>query len=144
MFYSSFSVFDFFFKYRCFGFSKKLYKLVVSRLESRVGKKSKDFKISQLLTTYNLLLGIVPENKELKKKVVFNVFILDFINTYRGVRHSFGLPVRGQRTWSNAWSCYRSNLVLRQFKIKLSKRLYTSITLSDLNIAYLAEQINNL
>jgi hypothetical protein len=70
--------------------------------------------------------------------------MLDLVNSYRGLRHSFGLPVRGQRTWSNAWSSYRSNLTLRQFKIKLSKRLYTSITISELNIAYLAEQINSL
>jgi hypothetical protein len=75
---------------------------------------------------------------------VFNIFMLDLINSYRGLRHSFGLPVRGQRTWTNAWSTYRSNLILRQFKIKLSKRLYTSITISELNIAYLAEQINSL
>ena len=70
--------------------------------------------------------------------------MLDLINTYKGLRHSFGLPVRGQRTWTNAWSTYKSNLTLRQFKIKLSKRLYTSITISDLNIAYLAEQMNSL
>jgi hypothetical protein len=70
--------------------------------------------------------------------------MLDLINSYRGLRHAFGLPVRGQRTWTNAWSTYKSNLTLRQFKIKLSKRLYTSITISELNIAYLAEQINSL
>lgn len=34
--------------------------------------------------------------------------------------------------------------MLRQFKIKLSKRLYTTITINELNIAYLAEQINSL
>jgi hypothetical protein len=70
--------------------------------------------------------------------------MLDLVNSYRGLRHAFGLPVRGQRTWTNAWSVYRSNLSLRQFKIKLSKRLYTSITINELNIAYLAEQINSL
>lgn len=70
--------------------------------------------------------------------------MFDVVNSYKGVRHGFGLPVHGQRTWSNSWSCYRSNLLLRQFKIALSKKLYTSITLSDLNMAYLAEQMNNL
>ena len=34
--------------------------------------------------------------------------------------------------------------MLRQFKIKISKRLYGAVTISELNIAYLAEQINNL
>lgn len=144
MFYSSYSISEFFFKHSCYGFSKKLFQILTSRLESRIERKSKDLKTSQLLTIYKVLLNIVPENKSLKKKMVFNIFMLDLISSYRGLRHAFGLPVRGQRTWTNAWSCYRSNLVLRQFKIKLSKRLYTSITISELNIAYLAEQINSL
>lgn len=144
LFYSSYSVSDFFFKHSCFGFSKKLYNLLTSRLETRQDSKAKDLKTSKLISVYKLLLSVVPENKSLKKKTTFNIFMLDLINSYRGLRHSFGLPVRGQRTWTNAWSVYRSNLVLRQFKIKLSKRLYTSITISELNIAYLAEQINSL
>ena len=117
---------------------------MVLRLETRIEKKIKDVKTSKLFMIYKILLSIVPLNKELKKKMIFNIFMLDLINSYKGLRHAFGLPVRGQRTWTNAWSCYRSNLTLRQFKIKLSKRLYTSITISELNLAYLAEQINNL
>lgn len=144
LFYSSYSISDFFFKHSCFGFSKKLYRILISRLETRYDLKSKDLKTSKLIGVYKLLLSVVPENKSLKKKMVFNIFMLDLVNSYRGLRHSFGLPVRGQRTWTNAWSVYRSNLILRQFKIKLSKRLYTSITISELNIAYLAEQINSL
>lgn len=144
IFYSSYSISEFFFKYSCYGFSKKLFQILVSRIETRVDNKSKDFKTSQLITIYKLLLNVVPENKELKKKMIFNIFMLDLINSYRGLRHAFGLPVRGQRTWTNAWSSYKSNLILRQFKIKISKRLYTSITISELNIAYLAEQINSL
>ena len=100
--------------------------------------------MSKIITIYKIFSSIVPNKKDLKKKMIFNIFILDFIGNYKGIRHSFGLPVRGQRTWTNAWSCYRSNLTLRQFKIKISKRLYTSITINELNIAYLAEQINNL
>ena len=107
-------------------------------------KKIKDLKTSQFVMIYKVLLDVVPDNKALKKKMVFNIFMLDVINSYKGLRHAFGLPVRGQRTWTNSWSCYRSNLVLRQFKIKLSKKLYTSITISELNLAYLAEQINSL
>ena len=144
IFYSTYSISDFFFKYSCYGFSYKLFNSLNLRMENRVFKKIKDFKISKLLTLYCILLSVTPHKKDLKKKQTFNVFMLDFINSYRGLRHSFGLPSRGQRTWTNAWSCYKSNLVLRQFKLKLSKRLYSTITISDLNIAYLAEQINNL
>lgn len=144
IFYSSYSLSEFFFKYLCYGFSKKLYNILIARLETRIDQKIKDLRIAKLIVVYKTLLSVVPQNKDLKKKITFNIFILDLINSYRGVRHSFGLPVRGQRTWTNAWSSYKSNLILRQFKIKLSKRLYTSITINELNIAYLAEQMNNL
>lgn len=142
--YTSYSLHDFFFRYSSYGFSKKILILLQSRLETRLNKKIKEFSVSKMLVIYNILLSIVPCDRELKKKTIFNVFMLDLINSYRGLRHSFGLPTRGQRTWTNAWSTYKSNLMLRQFKIKLSKRLYTTITISDLNIAYLAEQINSL
>ena len=144
IFYLSYSLFEFFFIYTSFGFSKKLYKILESRLESRFEKKSRELKTSKLLMTYRVLLGVTPLERSFKSKYIFNIFILDVINSYRGLRHSLGLPVRGQRTWTNAWSCYRSNLTLRQFKIKTAKRLHTTITLSELNIAYLAETINNL
>ena len=144
VFYSTYSIFDFFFKYSCYGFSYKLYNIINMRLECRFIKKIKELKVSKLLLLFNTLLFVTPNKKDLKKKQIFNVFMLDFINSYRGLRHSFGLPARGQRTWTNAWSCYKSNLILRQFKLKLSKRLYSTITISELNIAYLAEQINNL
>ena len=144
IFYSSYSISEFFFKFSCWGFSKNLFNILVSRLENRCIKKNKDMQVSKTIVIYRLLESVVPFNKDLKKKMTFNVFMLDFINTYRGIRHAFGLPVRGQRTWTNSWSCYKSNLTLRQFKIKLSKRLYTSISISELNIAYLAEQMNSL
>lgn len=98
VFYSSYSLAEFFFKYSCYGFSKKLYNILFLRLENRVEKKSKDLKTSQLISIYKILLSIVPDNKDLKKKNIFNIFLLDLINSYRGLRHAFGLPVRGQRT----------------------------------------------
>lgn len=144
VFYSSFSISDFFFKYSTFGFSQKLQQLLFLRLENRVDIKFKDMDTSKTIVIYKILNSIVPDNKDLRRRSTFNIFMLDLINSYRGLRHAFGLPARGQRTWSNAWSSYRSNLTLRQFKIRLSKRLYTSITINELNIAYLAETINNL
>ena len=85
VFYSSYSISDFFFKYSCYGFSKKLYNILTLRLETRVDKKSKDFKTSHLITIYKILLNIVPENKDLKKKTIFNIFMLDLINSYKEI-----------------------------------------------------------
>ena len=136
--------FELFKQKKIFGFSKKIKMLLQKRLETTKFKKIGALSFSQTIAVFGLLSKIFPQNNDLKKKNILNIFMLDIINSYRGFRHSIGLPTRGQRTWSNAWSVYRSNTILRQFKIKLSKRLYTSINLSELNIAYLAEQINNL
>jgi len=90
------------------------------------------------------LISIVPLNKSIKDRFLLNIFYLDLIMSYRGWRHSRGLPVRGQRTWTNAWTTYRSNLVLREYKIIIAKRLYGSLPLDDLSVAHLAEQTNLL
>jgi ribosomal protein S13 len=68
------------------------------RLETRIEKKIKDMKTSTSLMVYKVLQNIVPNNKELQKKSIFNIFMLDLVNSYKGLRHAFGLPVRGQRT----------------------------------------------
>jgi len=39
---------------------------------------------------------------ELRKEVNFNIKRLIEIGSYRGLRHRYGLPVRGQRTRTNA------------------------------------------
>lgn len=49
---------------------------------------------------------------ELKKLRIVRLYL---IKSYRGRCHALGKPVNGQRTWSNAWSSYKSNLLLRKF-----------------------------
>ena len=44
-----------------------------------------------------------------------NIIRLYLIKTHRGKCHALGKPVRGQRTWSNAWNSYRCNKLLRTF-----------------------------
>lgn len=39
---------------------------------------------------------------ELRKQVLLNIQGLQAIGCYRGIRHKMGLPVRGQRTHTNA------------------------------------------
>lgn len=70
--------------------------------------------------------------------------MLDILQTYKGWRHTKGLPCRGQRTWTNGNSCYRSNLTLRRFKLKLAQRVYSQLSLNEVNTTYFAEQVNNL
>ncbi|KKT30427.1 MAG: 30S ribosomal protein S13 [Candidatus Collierbacteria bacterium GW2011_GWC2_44_18] len=44
----------------------------------------------------------MPTEGELRKVIRDNIETLKRIQAYRGVRHSMGLPVRGQRTRTNA------------------------------------------
>lgn len=52
---------------------------------------------------------------ELKK---FNILKKYLTKSYKGYCHAIGKPVRGQRTWSNAWNSYKSNNILRNFITK--------------------------
>ncbi len=79
-----------------------------------------------------------------KSRLQVSILFLDLISSYRGWRHGRGLPVRGQRTWSNAWSSYRSNLILREIKLKIAKKFYGNMPENEINMAYLAEDINSL
>jgi ribosomal protein S13 len=90
------------------------------------------------------IYNIFPTSIALHKKHTLNVYVLDMIQSYKGTRHARGLPCRGQRTWTNAWTAYRANSTLRVFKIKLLNRIYKKTPHSQINTYYLAEQINLL
>ena len=55
----------------------------------------------------NKILHIITEHKwvvegDLRREIASNLKRLQAINCYRGIRHRLGLPVRGQRTSTNA------------------------------------------
>lgn len=129
-----------------YGWGSIKYKFIYDRFEKQFHKNSniifdddvewKRFK--------SLIALFAPLDKELKNRYNTSIFFLDYLNTYRGLRHSKGLPVRGQRTWTNAKSTYRANLSLRNYKIDLARRLYGNLPTSTLSTLYLAEQVNFL
>jgi len=57
-----------------------------------------------------LLKGFTLGEARLRRFVSNNINNLFEINSYVGVRHSLHLPVRGQRTRTNAGTMRRSNL----------------------------------
>jgi len=63
---------------------------------------------------------------------------------YRGWRHFKGLPVRGQRTWTNAWTSFKKNNLLKRFKLGMARNTYGNFSDSTLSVAIGAEQYNNL
>lgn len=55
-----------------------------------------------------------------------------------------GLPVNGQRTWSNARTTYDSNKSLREYKHKLGKLFFGRLAGGDLNLVLMSEYLNAL
>lgn len=58
--------------------------------------------------------------EELKR---FHSLKLYLIKTTRGKAQALGKPCRGQRTWSNAWTAYFTNKVVRSFLNKMQAEL---------------------
>lgn len=54
------------------------------------------------LKTIQTVIETIPTEGELRKSVRDNIETLKRIHSYRGMRHSAGLPARGQRTRTNS------------------------------------------
>ena len=90
---------------RVYGIGEKTAYLICKKLGFSINLKTKDLtqeqveEIIQLVDSSNLTL-----NNELKKLRSLNLKTLVSIKSYRGLRRVRGLPVRGQRTHTNAKS----------------------------------------
>lgn len=74
---------------------------VIKEAKVEGGKKVKDLTDEEIGRISKILESIRVEG-DLRKEVGENIKRLKEIGSYRGIRHSKGLPVRGQRTRSNA------------------------------------------
>ncbi|MFQ5492830.1 MAG: 30S ribosomal protein S13 [Candidatus Dojkabacteria bacterium] len=79
-----------------------------------------ELKAAEVKRIANVLSGMVLEG-ELKQTVFRNIKRLKDIRTYRGVRHKLGLPVRGQRTRTNAITRKGKNIAVGGLKRKIEK-----------------------
>ena len=126
------------------GFKLFNIKMFEQRLELSSNFSINLYKNSKWLILNYLLDSIIPNNKNLKKRRLINIYFLDFISSYRGYRHSFGLPVNGQRTWTNAKSTFSANPLLRNYKLNMFKKSLLGLPVSDINNAFYLEQLNFL
>ncbi len=67
---------------------------------------------------------------DLLRLVIMRLYL---IRSYRGRCHAIGKPVRGQRTWSNAWNSYNYNKVLRYFLVEVKRKANTSQAIEKVN-----------
>lgn len=75
---------------------------IIAKAEIDANKKADDLTGDEITRITNVLQeGFVIEG-DLRREIAQNLRRLISIGTYRGIRHRRGLPVRGQRTHTNA------------------------------------------
>jgi len=86
-----------------YGIGPTLSKKILEKANVVVSKKADDLDSDEIRRIREAIqaLGIRTEG-ELKRLVFSNIKRLQDIRCYRGIRHAKGLPVRGQRTRTNA------------------------------------------
>lgn len=113
------------------------------RFESNFDVDLKNFKTHQWSVFLKHCYSVVPYDCSVFDRKLFNIVLLDTLSSYRGWCHFRGIPSRGQRTWTNAWSAYKSNGILRNYKLKVFKKYYGGvIPEKEITVAYVAETLN--
>ncbi|MGA1193402.1 MAG: 30S ribosomal protein S13 [Kiritimatiellia bacterium] len=85
-----------------YGIGPKLALEIIEKAELDAAKKADDLTDDEIARITNLLQTEYRTEGDLRREVSGNIRRLISINCYRGSRHRRGLPVRGQRTSTNA------------------------------------------
>ncbi len=85
-----------------YGIGPKLALDVLKEAEIEVGVKAKDLSEEEVARIGNVLDRNYQIEGQLRRTVQSNIARLKDIRCYRGLRHRAHLPVRGQRTRTNA------------------------------------------
>ena len=85
-----------------YGIGGSLSEEVVKKANIDPVKKANDLTDEEIRNLATILQTDYRIEGDLRREVVSNIRRLSSINCYRGRRHHMGLPVRGQRTSTNA------------------------------------------
>lgn len=127
-----------------FGLNLVFIKILENRLEKFATHIINELTHQEIKHFLLLLYKTIPYKTSVYSRFCLNIYLLDLATCYKGWRHYKGLPANGQRTWSNGWTAYKSNYILRNFKIKNAKKYYMNVPAKEGNVAYLAEYVNML
>ena len=86
---------------RFFGIGPKIVVTLAKKAKINLNTRIKDLTRDQISDLMKALEGFRTEG-DLKREIRENIDRLKAIRCYRGIRHIVSLPVRGQRTKSNA------------------------------------------
>lgn len=85
-----------------FGIGKPLAQRLLKSLNIEETRKTKDLTEEEVIKIRTYIDNNYKVEGDLRREVTLNIKRLIEINSYRGIRHKRGLPVRGQRTHTNA------------------------------------------
>mgnify|MGYP000256476613 CR=1 FL=1 len=85
-----------------FGVGLKTSRDVLEKLSISIDKRVKDLTDAEVASIQKELSNNYRIEGELRKELTLNIRRLREVGSYRGLRHKKGLPVRGQRTKTNA------------------------------------------
>ena len=75
---------------------------ILDKLKISLDKRVKDLSNEEVAAIQKEVSANYIAEGELRKEITLNIKRLQEIGSYRGLRHKKGLPVRGQRTKTNA------------------------------------------
>ena len=85
-----------------FGIGRRLSNEVIEKLDLNKDMKARELTEDQIARLNAILASEFVVEGDLRRQVQNNIKRLVTIHCYRGLRHRAGLPVRGQRTKTNA------------------------------------------
>ena len=85
-----------------YGIGRNRARKILDTAKVDEGIKVKDLSEDEILRIQRVLQDVGGVEGDLRKEVAMNIKRLIEIGSYRGIRHRRGLPVRGQRTHTNA------------------------------------------
>ena len=85
-----------------YGIGRKTSSDILKMAEIDSDKRSKDLDDNEVVKLREIIESQYSVEGDLRKEVQGNIRRLVEIGCYRGIRHRQGLPVRGQKTKSNA------------------------------------------
>ncbi len=85
-----------------YGIGKRSAQLIVKRAEIDENKRAEDLSQSEINNLRTVIDKEYTVEGDLRREISLNIKRLVDLGNYRGLRHRKGLPVRGQRTKTNA------------------------------------------
>ena len=87
---------------RIFGIGRSLSKYILTDVDIDLNKRVKDLTDDEIIKIRTKIDSEFRVEGDLRREIALNIKRLMEIGCYRGIRHRRGLPVRGQKTKTNA------------------------------------------